>query len=252
MPKVTLPLKEQILEAMKVAETSEEAADYLVQQFKKIVTAAKVKDGAQDMIQRLEQYRNLVKMKLGKIGEPWSGEPAWISNFQNMQANLAKAAADVLVSQGVSKNVHLDIAISESSKWLRAYSENEENLDAKQVAEFDILFNAWLASNNIVSKDGAFYEVDIEGKIRENQQGKIKVDPEIIKALIGDENSGYIPFLEKKGIPPISIQQHILPAAEVKPAKAAPVAAKPEVTPAPAAKAAEPQEPQAPGAGAKR
>ncbi|MBA2650318.1 MAG: hypothetical protein H0U75_12150 [Legionella sp.] len=120
--KIILPLKDQILKAMEVGETSIEASEYLVEQFKKIVAKAKMTNKAGDMISRLEDYAEIVKLRLHDTGSAWTGEQPSESNFKNMQNNLATQAAEILIEQGLEEGLQLDIVIDDSSSLLRGYS----------------------------------------------------------------------------------------------------------------------------------
>lgn len=248
---VTLPLKDQLLLAMKVGETSIEGAEYLLKRFKEIVERAKMKEGVGDMIERLEKYTELVKMRLSRSRDAWLGAGISLSDHQNMQENLANRASQALITLGVPEDLQLDIAIKDSSQVLRAYSEGGKELEPEKIASLDTLYNAWLAKHNILLKDGILYKTDKDGIILKNGAGEdITADPEETRTLIDNVSQGYKKFVQDKGISSLTIQQHIMPVVEAPaPEAPAPVPAQPVAT-AEAPEAPAPEQPvQKPGAG---
>ena len=101
--KIRLPLKEELLNAMKVAETSTEAADYLVVRFTDILTKAKMLAESQDIIAKVQDYAKYVHFKLLSNAQPWSGESVPSSDFKNMQENLAKDLVQFEENQSISE-----------------------------------------------------------------------------------------------------------------------------------------------------
>ena len=195
--KIRLPLKEELLNAMKVAETSTEAADYLVVRFTDILTKAKMLAESQDIIAKVQDYAKYVHFKLLSNAQPWSGESVPSSDFKNMQENLAKDLDKNL--QSIEGSLQLDIAINDQGQLLRGYSADHQTCDFGQVDALDKLFNAWLAKNDVVSKGSMLHACDAEGEIV--KQDGLEKTAEKIKNLIHDKKDGFGAYLEAKGKP---------------------------------------------------
>jgi len=217
MPQKLLPQKDEILSAMKVAETSVEGAEYLFSRFKKILTEAKILDKSQDMLEVVKNFVDFVRFKLTAREQPWAGQIVKTTDFKNMQENIGYDAAkklESLLNERQQQDIKLDIAISDSAQLLRGYSAAGKPLDAKTLEFFDKLFNAWLADKGIVSKDSILYEANEYGEIKTDLQGQqIRAQTDEIKQLISDKEVGFEKYLENKGIE-ISSQQHVYPDAK--------------------------------------
>lgn len=213
---VRLPLKEELLAAMKVAETNIEAADYLVDRFKQILTSAKLLDKSKDILEKVVDYKKYVYFKLVSNAQPWSGQSGEPTDFKNMQDNIADDAATKLKSAidggELSGDIKLDIAINDMAQLLRGYSADGKALDSKLVDLLDKLFNSWLAENEVVSKGSTLHECDANGDIKEQDQAQKIKTVEKIKELISNNQEGFGKYLKDKGIP-ITIQQHKYPEA---------------------------------------
>jgi hypothetical protein len=216
MPTPKLPLKNELLAAMKVAENDIEAANYLVQRFKEILTEAKMLDKSKDVLEKVEDYAKYVQFKLLSKSQPWSGEAGDKSNFANMQSNIADDAATKLkgaIENGdVNGNIKLDIALNDMAQLLRGYSADGKALDSKTVDLLDKLFNSWLAENEVVSKGSTLHECDENGQVKEQDPAEKQKMVEKIKELITNNQEGFAKYLKDKGIP-ITIQQHKYPEA---------------------------------------
>lgn len=201
MAKAVLPLKESILEAMTVAETSVEAAQYLAQRVREIFTKAKVLDKFQDVMQKVDEFAQYTAFRLNSTAQPWTGEQAEISGFKNMQQNFAKDAIDnVLAFAEEGQRIQFAIAVNDDSRFLRGYSADGETMEKDVVSSFDKLFNAWLAEHNLISKDSTILTADDNGSLKMDKQGNpIKANPEQIKKLING-SQGYTSYLASKGI----------------------------------------------------
>jgi len=137
------------MDAMNVAETSEEAAHYLVCRFEKILTDAKMLMQSQEIVKAVEEFARYVNFKFKTMSQPWAGELPEKDGYKNMHQNIANEAATQL--QGAQ--ITFDFAINnDNSAFLRGYSAENGVFDAKAVVEADKLFNSWLAENNLASK----------------------------------------------------------------------------------------------------
>ncbi|MCL9685159.1 hypothetical protein [Legionella maioricensis] len=250
--KRTLPpnLKEILLDAMSVAETSIEAAHYLAVQFKQLLTDAKMLEQCDDIMRKVQDFAKYTEFKLLSSSQPWLGQMAENSAFKNMQANMATEAAKKLESFGLGagKEISFDFAVNEqTSEFRRGSSEGGKALPSSAVDSVDIAFNAWLAEKNIRSVESALYETTPDGKVKLDAQGKqVKANPEEVTKLINDPEQGFAKYMEAKGIK-VSCHEQEFPTAEkdikaqqaLKEAiKAAPTANVPETTPG---EAVEPQ-----------
>lgn len=204
----TLPsnLKETLLDAMSVAETSIEAADYLVTQFKQLLTDAKMLDKYGDILQKVEDFAKYTKFKLLSNSQPWLGQSAAPSDFKNMQANIAIDEVKKLESLdvGAEKEITFDFAVhDQTSEFQRGCSVRQEALGS-----FDKLFNAWLAEKNLRSTESTLYETTENGQIKQDAQGKpVKANPEEVKKLINDPEQGFAKYMEAKGIKVVCREQ---------------------------------------------
>jgi hypothetical protein len=200
-------LKEALLDAMSVAETTVDGADYLVTQFRQLLTEANALDDYKDIMQKVEDFAKYTKFKLQSSSQPWLGQMAEDSAFKNMQANMAVDAAKDLERLGIGtqEEVSFDFAINEKTSEFRRRTSTQ---DHAAVAAFDTTFNAWLAENNVRSSKGILYETTPTGKIKEDAQGKqIKVNPEEMKNLITDPEKGFAKYMEEKRIKVVCLEE---------------------------------------------
>lgn len=204
--KIWVPLTEQIQKAMEVAETSIEAADYLVVRLTEILTQAKLLDKSAALLQQVEDYANYVKFKLNSSAQAWFGEEAQGSDFKNMQANLAKNAVDAFKAAGIEGDLHLDFAISDKGELIRGYSVDGQALSGQPLVQLDKIFNANLTDAGLITKDSKLYQADDRGEIIPNlssSQEQSQHKGALIKANFGN-------YMQSKGIP-VTIQQHEYP-----------------------------------------
>lgn len=205
----TLPLnlKEALLDAMKVAETSIEGAEYLATRFKTLLKETKMIDKYKDILQKVEDFAKYTTFKLGSSANPWLGQINTSSNYKNMQAGIALDAAKALQNISV-QNITFDYAVNEQSQFLRLYSQDGQTLDPKTLESTDKLFNAFLAENNIVSQGSVLYQSTDHGQIKLDAAGnKARVDAQKFKDLISDPDKGFQKYMAKKGISLISQEQ---------------------------------------------
>ena len=200
-------LKEALLDAMSVAETTIDGADYLATQFKQLLTEANALDDFEDIMKKVEDFAKYTKFKLLSSSQPWLGQMAEDSPFKNMQANLAIDAAKDLgrLNIGVQEEVTFDFAINENNSEFRRGTSAQEHA---AVEALDTTFNAWLAEHNVKSVGSTLYETTPTGKVKQDAQGKqIKVNPEEMKNLITDPEKGFAKYMEAKGIKVVCREQ---------------------------------------------
>lgn len=214
MNKKNLATKETLLQCMKVAETSIEAADYFASQFEKQLKEAKALPEFKGILAKVQEYAEFVRHKLTSSTEPWLGQQNHLSDFQNMQNNLATAAVQQLDGE-INGPVHMDIAFGESGKMLRGYSDANGPVSAKATAALDTLLNSWFSKQNNVSKGSQIFVADKDGEVMLNGNGvEVSADSERLKSVISDPEVGCEAFMSEKGIE-VSIQLHQYPAEQV-------------------------------------
>lgn len=210
MGSVRLPLKDELLTAMKTAETSIEAAEYLHDRFKKILSDAKLLDKSKDMLEKVDEYVKLVRFKLLTNVQPWAAESVETSSFKNMQGHIAEEVIKKFEGSTLGA-LKLEIAIDQvdnQTEVLRAYSSDGKGLDPEMVKPMDDLLNAWFAEKNIVNKNGNLYVVNADGKIMLDAKGnQVKADAEDIKRSLKDGPGSFEEFMRKKGFE-MSVQIH--------------------------------------------
>jgi hypothetical protein len=212
MAKIPLQ-KKAILEAMKVAETTPQAAVYLLDQYNRKVKETKLPGTYSDMI---AEFVTLIKHKLRSRSQPWNGKAVDFTDFQNMQANIADDASKRLehISKNTNAELVLDFAVNDKAQFLRGYSSEGNALDSDTVVSLDELFNAWLVEKNLVSKEGMLFESDDNGQIRIVGGQQVKANPDKIRQLISDPKQGFEHYMDTKGIN-LTSQQHEYPSEHV-------------------------------------
>lgn len=213
---VRLPLKEELLAAMKLAENDIEAARYLAQRFREILTEANMLDKSKDILEKVEDYAKYVEYKLLLKAQPWSAEIGDKSDFGNMQRNIGDDAATkikaAMENGQINGEIKLDIALNDLAQLLRGYSVDGKPMDPKLVDLMDKLFNSWLAENEIISQGSTLHECDENGLAKEQTAEEKQRTVEKIKELISNNQEGFAKYLKDKGIT-INIQQHKFPEA---------------------------------------
>jgi hypothetical protein len=210
MKKIKLPNKQELLAAMKVAETSISGADYFAEQFKNILTKTRMMESCSDMMDKVNEFANMVRFKLSSNTQFWSGVKSTTSDVQNMYENLAADAAEKLAGT-LTGTLNLDIAINKLSEIVRGYSDAGKAAGSPLVEKLDVLFNSWFTKNHLLSKGSTVYETNEKNEIKTDSEGNpVKADAERVKALMEDPAKGLSKYFSDKGIS-ITIQQHQYP-----------------------------------------
>lgn len=203
-----LPTTDTILVAMKLSETSVEAAQYVSQRLHEIITKAKKQDECKDLLDRAELFVRYVEMKLQGNSHSWIGKKGKDSEFHNMQANMAATEAATIKEALGDVPVNVDVAINQLAKIMRGYSANGKGLDPQLGNSMDVVVNAFWAENNKVSKDSTLYNSDADGNIQE------KADPEEAKEELVDPEAGLGEYCRQNGLE-VTVQLQTYPGAEV-------------------------------------
>ncbi|KTD52834.1 hypothetical protein [Legionella quateirensis] len=234
MSKKPLPPKEILLQGMRLTGNSIPGARYFAQQFRQLLIDTKMLEECRDIMEKVDEYADFVYHKLTPSNNYWFGDQKFLTDFQNMQENLATAAAQRLAGT-INSSINLDIAFGNFGELLRGYSAADgRSLSTEQIGALDTLLNAWFSKQNNVSKGSKIYEADNNGEVVVAANGKqVNADPEDLKAIITDPELGCESFMEEKGIP-VTVQLHEYPEEQIVAEKATVVEKAPEVRREPA------------------
>ncbi|WP_298623426.1 hypothetical protein [uncultured Legionella sp.] len=250
MDKTPLPSKEVLLLCMKVAGSSIEGAEYFARRFEEQLRKAKMLPECQDILDKVKEFADFVRHKLTSSTQPWKGEQNYLSDFQNMQENLATEAAKKLEGV-VNGNVIVDVAFGPSGAMLRGYSDDNGPLSAKETAALDTLLNSWFAKQDHVSKGSRIFLADKDGDVKLNASGKdANADSDHLRVLIKDPDVGCETFMEDKGVA-VTVRVHEYPVEQLEAGQEAVAKAAEARATAPSAKQEEAveMEPEAPHTG---
>lgn len=205
----SLPNADAITKCMNLS-TTPEAAEYLKNSATELYVNAGLSndESIKDVLEILRAHEDYITLTSDNRNT-WAGKPP-ATVFEKRQEDLA-AQASKIIGEKVS-NVRLDFAISEDSQLLRGYSSNGEALHESDVAAMDKLFNACLAANNMISKDGTIYKGIKTGEIQKDANGElVKADPKDVKATI-DGFERYVQKTNKSA--QITIEEQAYPSAQ--------------------------------------
>lgn len=196
-----LPSRDDLLRAMKSAETSPETARYLREQVHQIVDKSRyynkdqeTKNLAQQVLKAVDEFTQLVEYKFSQDSQVWSGTPPK-SPFDQMQTKIAEKAG-AAISEKNFPRIRFDYAISEKGHFVRGYGPAEKGAPALEegtIDALDRLFNAWLANNHqVITRDGNFY--------KNEGQGERKLTGEEVEALMADSAKGFKEYLKQSRV----------------------------------------------------
>jgi hypothetical protein len=107
---------------------------------------------------------------------------------------LAKIAS----SEIVNKNVLFNFAVSGDAQFIRSYMEGGKPVDKDTQAALDVLFNAWLSTQQLISKDGVIYQSTPQGEIQKDSSGKPMIaDPKKLKDDLNKLDTGFAAYARK-------------------------------------------------------
>lgn len=191
MAEMRLPTRQALLDAMRVGETSVEAAEYMATRFEEILTKSKLLPQCQDMLDKVKEYAQYVSFKLLSSAQVWSGQERPTSDYQNTQENKAEFLAAHM--KGMTEGLKLEIEIGEGAKILRGFSSNGKMVEGDQLKTSDGLLEGWLAKNNLAISGGAVVKID-------NAGNQTNTNPEEIRNLINDSEKGVARYFAEKGV----------------------------------------------------
>jgi len=201
-----MPSKESLFLCMQVA-TTPEAAQYFYTQFEARVKEARMQAKVGPLLGAVAQFSESVQAQSDTSARPWTGDTRIEAQtietfkFENLQQNLASNAAGEIAA----KDITFDYAISDQSQLIRGYSADGNPLDKEEESAMDILFNAWLAANKMISLGGVIYQYQLDEKTKEikprkDAQGEpIRVDPQELRTMMAsDEADGFKQYMQGK------------------------------------------------------
>lgn len=198
---VNLPLREDLLRAMKLAENSPEAAQYLRQRVHEIVERSRfinkspeAMHAAQQILDAVDEFAELVTYKFPQDGQAWTGKLPSSSSVESMHSGITQQAVNKL-SEKKLPGIRFDYAISEIGHFVRGYASTEKGasqLDETTVDSLDRLFNAWLANKHgVATRDGNFFKMNAEGHIDESK----KMTAAEVEELLADSAQDFKDYL---------------------------------------------------------
>lgn len=214
MTKRKMPTEKVLLDIAEVAGTAE-AADYYEAQLERILVKEKLLGTWGETLNSVKEFARCTKNKFLSSAQIWRGESP-DSGFMNMQtAEVTKSLKDITVAGTEAEEpVTFHFSISDQAELLRGYFLGDALIDEPLVAHYDVLLNAYLAGEKVVSLDGVLYECTANGEIKQDAKGNdLRANPERARELLGE---GFEAYLEDKGVAIISQSQEYLgPSEEV-------------------------------------
>lgn len=194
---ITLPNQEALSKCKEVA-TTPEGACYFAEQFEKRLDKAGKVSMEQAAIANIRQFSEMISMQREMKSNCWEGEMVSGTDFHNLQQNVAVKSAEFLNSR-VEGNIRMDFALNDKAQLLRGYSVNGKLMEEESTHSLDNLFNAWLASQNLMSKGSVIYAVDDKGKILRDDKGvPIVVNTDRLNTkILSEGEDGFTHFLQK-------------------------------------------------------
>lgn len=132
----------------------------------------------------------------------WNGDYLATNDTLNIQHALADEALAIIEKENIlAEDLNHDIAISEQGEYMRAFSTGENNLVSPESTDaLDTLFNHWLAEQGYISKESRIFEMDENGKIKLDEDGKpIAANKEDIEQKLTDPRVGFETYMKDKG-----------------------------------------------------
>ena len=132
----------------------------------------------------------------------WTGVYRVMTDFLKLQSNLADKAQEHL-QQSVGGELRMEYAISDEGDFLRGYAAaTGQALDQQTEDQSDVLFNAWLATHELFSKNGKVYLSTDKGTLltEPKTNNPIEAKGKDLKSLFQDEKKGFQAFLAEKNI----------------------------------------------------
>jgi len=191
---VRLPNADAITQCMRLSSTAE-AAQYLYEQAKGVFSSMMKQEPVKKVVDILKAHAENVGLIKKDNGNSWAGKPI-STDFNKLQAELAAEAAKFMSEH--AEDITFDYAVGKDSELLRGYSSNGNPLDGERVAAMDLLFNAWLAEQKMISKGGVIYEGTTSGQIKQDENGApVRANAKTLRDIIASNESGFAKFAQK-------------------------------------------------------
>lgn len=186
-------LPDSFSKMLPVASTPE-GIEYAQRKVLRYLEVHKLLDNAQDLIVLLEQRQKHVNY-LSMASKAWSGDLVESSEYKRLHKAIAEEEAKGLRTlDSKASGIEYRFSIDDKACFLRAYNQAKGALSSEEKASLDALFNAWLASNDLVNKDGIISKADDMGKPIE------AVEADEFKKYLQNSKSGYAAYLKEKGL----------------------------------------------------
>lgn len=125
-----LPTKEALMDAMEVASTSADAAEYLATRFEEIFKEAKVGSEGNPLREQIQVFAKHVAYQLNRHAEIWKGQAVEPSTFKNLHEYLADEAIAVLVdSQDTTQIIQFNYRVGDDASFVRGYAAVEKSAE---------------------------------------------------------------------------------------------------------------------------
>ncbi|KTD79401.1 hypothetical protein [Legionella waltersii] len=189
---------DQITNAMKMGETSVEAARYVRDQI--VNHKDKEISGNASLIKVANEYLASVEFMHQVKDQKWAlGTPRETDPVKNMIANKGASFAQNLKESLGDNDVKMSIAINEEGKISRAFTSNGKKMSDEDTASMDGMMQDWFAKNNYGFHNGQIVD------LKSLQRNEIKpIDPDKLGELmakINDEATGMKSFCQSSGVP---------------------------------------------------
>lgn len=162
------------------------------------------------IIESAKDFAEKIKLKFSDNSRIWQAGDYKAPGLGNLQSHIADRASHFLENSDVKDQLQsliVDFAVNQAGHFIRGYSsdlanpKNQEGMqDPKVAAALDDIFNAWLASESLIIKDGDIYPMNDK---QQNEESRLSHD-QVVELI---ENKGIEKFMESKGIHVEYIQQ---------------------------------------------
>ncbi|MFI4962616.1 MAG: hypothetical protein ACHP6H_02020 [Legionellales bacterium] len=194
-----IPTAKGIVDASAIAQATPEAANYNYVRIAKIFAENKLTETCKETLESLRNIAELARLRFKPQEGIQKGEPP-LNDFQNLQANIGKEAAEAMVINGA---VRIDYAVSSEGQYLRGISGDALIEYPALVEPMDKAFNSWLAldkNNPVVSVNGFLFKANADGTPLESNGTKVPIKPEELAARINDPETGFMQYLNRLNI----------------------------------------------------
>lgn len=141
--------------------TTVPAADYFQQQFKRQVEEMGLTKDFEKVLAEIDTFVNIIHDSASNY---CFGDEAQ-SAFMTYQNKLSDAAAKAL-GQSKTQKIDFDFAINDTSALIQGSSSDGAALDDSTTKQLNNIYSNWLATNQMICKNGVIYEGALDEKGR--------------------------------------------------------------------------------------